>query len=101
MEELFSKLTVLLKALKESKPAQHSGFKIPPIKPNSPPPMSVPPAPIKPIASAPASKKDPQKIAAQIKDGSMSSKTQKVMAPGKVAKSETCTIAKNGQWSLN
>lgn len=44
---------------------------------------------------APDAKKDPKKIAQQIKDGSMSTKTQKVML-----KSETLHIADNGQWSL-
>lgn len=45
---------------------------------------------------APNSKKDPRKVAQQIKDGSMSTKTQKIMF-----KSETLEIHQNGQWTLS
>lgn len=55
--------------------------KIPTIKPPSPPPMTLGAgtAPKIAIGSGPNAKKDPKKVAQQIKDGSMSTKTQKVM----------------------
>lgn len=86
MEELAKKLTQLtelLKALKkpEANKPMHSLPKLPSIKPPPPPSMSPSKsaAPKIAIGSGPNSKKDPKKVAQQIKDGSMSTKTQKVM----------------------
>jgi hypothetical protein len=45
---------------------------------------------------APSSNKDPKKIAQQIKDGSMSTKTQKILT-----KSETIGFLDNGQWFIS
>jgi hypothetical protein len=92
MEQLIKSLVALIKALKTNKPIQNtSSFSIPPLKPIRPPSVAVSAkAPPKPIAPAPNSKKDPKKIAQQIKDGSMSTKTQKLIK-----------VDKNGQWSLD
>jgi hypothetical protein len=90
MEELFNKLTELSDMLKAIKSTQDDvSFKVPPIKGITPPAMTAT-APSKPIAPAPESKKDPKKIAEQIKDGSMSTKTQKPLLK----------IDQKGQWSL-
>lgn len=97
MEELAKKLAQLndlLKAMKkpEAKPL-HSVPSIPPIKPPAPPSMtpSAGAAPKIGTGSGPSAKKDPKKVAQQIKDGSMSTKTQKVMLKAD---------SKTGQWYL-
>lgn len=94
IDELFE----LLKATKKTLvPMPKSPIpSVPPIKPVKPPSM-VPSqtAAAKLPGLAPDAKKNPKKIAQQIKDGSMSTKTQKVMF-----KNETISFAKNGQWSL-
>jgi hypothetical protein len=93
MEELVQKLkqlNELMKAVKQNKPAAPALPSIPAPKQPSPPPMT-PPATTAPKISAgqgPNSKKDPKKIAEQIKNGSMSTKTQKIM------------LKANGQWYL-
>lgn len=98
MEEFTKKLTQLaelLKALKkpEANKPMHTLPTLPAIKPPSPPSMT----PSKGIApkisqgAGPNSKKDPKKVAQQIKDGSMSTKTQKVMLKAD---------SKTGQWYL-
>ena len=75
----------------EAKP-MHTLPTIPAIKPPSPPSMTPGAATAPKIAmgTGPNSKKDPKKVAQQIKDGSMSTKTQKVMLKAD----------KNGQWYL-
>ena len=79
MEELIKKLGKLKDSLKTVN--QPTIPKIPAIKPPSPPPMTMGAgtAPKIAIGSGPNAKKDPKKVAQQIKDGSMSTKTQKVM----------------------
>lgn len=96
MEELTKKLTQLkdlLKALKKPEaPKGPTLPTLPAIKPPAPPSMT----PTKSAApkigtgTGPNAKKDPKKVAQQIKDGSMSTKTQKVMLKAD----------KNGQWRL-
>jgi hypothetical protein len=95
MDELFKKLTQLTDLLKAIKPPSvakgPSIPTIPAIKPPAPPSMAPKAtATTKMPGMTPAGKKDPKKIAQQIKDGSMSTKTQKVMLK----------FDKNGQWSL-
>ncbi len=87
------KLNDLMKALKQlNKPTQPDLPKLPAIK--APPQPSMQPGSIKApkmsSGAGPDSKKDPKKVAEQIKNGSMSTKTQKVML-----KFDT-----NGQWSM-
>jgi hypothetical protein len=96
MEELVKKLEELNKAIKAAKKLN------PQIAPKMPelPSIKAPPQPsMTPSSTAapkigtgegPNSKKDPKKMAQQIKDGTMSTKTQKVMLKA----------AKNGQWTL-
>lgn len=97
MDELFKKLEQLedlLKAVKAmSKPSTPSMPQLPGLKPPGTPPMtsSAAAAPKISHGQGPNSKKDPKKIAQQIKDGSMSTKTQKVML-----KADSVT----GQWYL-
>jgi hypothetical protein len=94
MDELVKKLTQLTDLLKAIKPASTSGTKmptIPPIRPPAPPSLAPKSAPAKIPGMAPSGKKDPKKIAQQIKDGSMSTKSQKVMLK----------FDANGQWKLN
>jgi hypothetical protein len=97
MEELYKKLTQLsdlLKAMKkpEAGPKGPSIPTLPSIKPPPTPSMSSKaPVNAKMPGMSPTAKKDPKKIAQQIKDGSMSTKTQKVMLK----------VEKNGQWSLD
>lgn len=86
MEELAKKLEQLrdlIKAVKmQQQPKPTLGIpKIPEIKPPSPPSLtpSAAAAPKISTGSGPNSKKDPKKVAQQIRDGSMSTKTQKVM----------------------
>ena len=97
MEELSKKLqqlTELLKALKPHQSVLPAVPTIPAIKP--PPPPSLKPS-VKAGSSdkipgmAPTGKKDPKKIAEQIKSGEMSTKTQKVMLKAH----------QNGQWYLD
>lgn len=98
MEELYKKLlelNSLLKAVKPTNP-QPVGFhlpKIPAIRAPASPSMSAPGAAKdgKIPGMAPAGKKDPKKIAEQIKSGEMSTKTQKVMLKAH----------ENGQWYLD
>lgn len=97
MDKLYKKVEAikdLIKALKESGKSHNVPKfpELPSIKgptPPSPIPMK-PPGKVKdmPVGQAPDGKKDPKKIAEQIKNGSMSSKTQKVM------------LKNNGQWYL-
>jgi hypothetical protein len=97
MEELYKKLlelNALMKAVMPTNP-KPVGFSVPKlqgIKPPSIPSMKGPPTSKdgKIPGMAPAAKKDPRKIAEQIKEGSMSTKTQKVMLK----------FDKNGQWEL-
>lgn len=98
MDQMQDKIDELIKALKQSKniisPAPLAT--IPALKPIKAPSMVVsstsnPKLP----APAPDAKKDPKKIAQQIRDGAMSTKTQKIML-----KSETLHISPNGQWTL-
>jgi hypothetical protein len=84
MEELLkrlSKLNDLIKALKPLKPNGPTLPTIPNIKPPPSPTMSPSNAKVPKISNGagPDSKKDPKKVAEQIKNGSMSTKTQKVM----------------------
>lgn len=97
MEQLFKKLlelNELVKAVKaDSKPTGFTVPKLPAITPPAQPSM-------KPSASAakegkipgmaPAGKKDPRKIAEQIKNGQLSNKSQKLMLKAH----------DNGQWYL-
>lgn len=97
MEELakrLEKIRDLLKAMRQSKPLQGPKIpQLPPIKQPSAPSMtpSATAAPKIGTGQGPNSKKDPKKVAQQIKDGSMSTKTQKVML-----KADSVT----GQWYL-
>lgn len=96
MEELSKKLEQLLDLLKTVKKIQANSPALPTIpapKPPAPPSMKVSSAKAPKIGtgSGPDSKKDPKKIAEQIKNGSMSTKTQKVML-----KADSVT----GQWYL-
>lgn len=91
--ELLAKIEELIKALKmQTAPKAPALPTIPAPKQPKPPSMTASPsqAPKIGIGAGPNSKKDPKKIAEQIKNGSMSTKTQKVMLK----------IADNGQWSL-
>ena len=97
MEDLLKKLTQLnslIKAMKQASVAK--GPTLPSIPaPKAPAPPSMTPskgaAPKIGTGAGPNSKKDPKKVAQQIKDGSMSTKTQKVML-----KADSAT----GQWYL-
>lgn len=107
MEELVKKLeqlNELIKAIKAMPPAPPAAAsaqkstlpslpKLPMAKAPPTPSMtpSVAAAPKISSGSGPNSKKDPKKVAQQIKDGSMSTKTQKVMLK---------TDSKTGQWYL-
>ena len=95
MEELLKKISQLLelsKAIKAIKPTNRPTIpQLPGLRPPSTPSMT----PSAPSANKmpginPNSKKDPRKIAEQIKDGSMSTKTQKNMLK----------VEENGQWNL-
>jgi hypothetical protein len=98
MEELIKKLEQLkelIKAVKLQTPAQQNGPKLPQLPtPKQPPTPSMTPSAAKApkigTGAGPDSKKDPKKMAEQIKNGSMSTKTQKIMLK----------VADNGQWSL-
>lgn len=95
LEKKLQELIELAKAIKSTALNSYTGIKqpssssmpsmpsIPSIKPPSPPSMRMRQpsgsSPSKIPGIAPDSKKDPKKIAEQIKDGSMSTKTQKVM----------------------
>ena len=107
MEELHLKVDILCELLKAAradltaqkvfKPNKQT-FKIPEIKaPSTPSTTSVPKTGPKVSSGVvPSGQKDPNRIAAQIASGQMSTKTQKLLA-----QSERLTIAKNGQWSLD
>lgn len=83
MESLKSKLTrlvELIKAINTTNSLGSSMPSIPEIKPPSPPSMKTKlPKNSKIPGVAPSSDKNPKKIAEQIKDGSLSNKTQKIM----------------------
>lgn len=101
MEDLLKKIDELFELLKATKstlvPKSPIPSIIPPIKPVKAPSMIAPKiAGAKLPGVAPDAKKDPKRVAQQIKDGSISTKTQKLMLKG-----ETLSIAKNGQWSLD
>jgi hypothetical protein len=97
MEELakkLQKLKDLIKAIRQSQP--YKGPTLPQIPaPKQPSAPSMTPkaaaAPKIGAGQGPNSKKDPKKVAEQIKNGSMSTKTQKVML-----KADSVT----GQWYL-
>jgi hypothetical protein len=86
MEKLIKSLSDLIKAIKAEKLIHPA---IPTIKQPAPPSMT-PNIPNKMPGVAPEGKKDPRKIAQQLKNGEMSTKTQKIMLK----------TAKNGQWTL-
>lgn len=96
MEDLtkkLEKLNDLLKAIKKLNPPVAPALpKLPTTSPPPPPSMkaSTGQAPKISNGEGPNSKKDPKKVAEQIKNGSMSTKTQKVMLK----------FEKNGQWSM-
>jgi hypothetical protein len=98
MEEFIKKvaqLNELIKAIKTIKANPIKGPTLPTIPaPKAPPTPSLTPsaasAPKIGTGAGPDSKKDPKKVAQQIKDGSMSTKTQKVMLK----------VEHNGQWNL-
>lgn len=96
MDELSKKLEQLIdliKAVKLNKPVSPALPSIPAPKQPAPPSMtpSKSAAPKIGAGEGPNSKKDPKKVAEQIKNGSMSTKTQKVML-----KADSVT----GQWYL-
>lgn len=100
MDSLIKKLeelNVLIKAVKtinsQPKTVGPTLPKLPTPKQPTPPPMtaSSSAAPKIGIGQGPNSKKDPKKVAQQIKDGSMSTKTQNTMLK----------FDSNGQWSLD
>lgn len=81
MEKLVKQLTYLkdlIKAIK-AKSGVATIPALPSIKPPAPPSIKASVKPTKIPGSGPDSKKDPRKVAQQIKDGSMSTKTQKIM----------------------
>lgn len=96
MDELVKKLEQLndlIKAVKKLNPPTGPTLpKLPTASPPPPPPMkaAVGKAPKIGSGAGPDSKKDPKKVAEQIKNGSMSTKTQKTLLK----------VAKNGQWSM-
>jgi len=91
MESLYKKLEELLKAAKAQARPMHPALpKIPEIKPIAAPSASVGSSkPAKMPGINPGSKKDPVKVAQQLKQG----KTQKKVMP-------LLKVDKNGQWSL-
>lgn len=99
MEDLAKKLEQLkelIKAIRQTKQAPIKGPTLPQLPGHRPPPApsmtpSAASAPKISSGAGPNSKKDPKKVAQQIKDGSMSTKTQKVML-----KADSVT----GQWYL-
>ena len=106
MEELVKKLKQLIETIRLEKGLSDAGSAylkaklkmpkmptLPAIKPPAPPSMtpSKSAAPKIGIGTGPSAKKDPKKVAQQIKDGSMSTKTQKVMLKAD---------SKTGQWYL-
>lgn len=96
MEELIKKLEKLNDLLKALKKPAIKAPALPTIPEHRPPPAPsmTPPKGAEPKISSgagPNSKKDPRKVAQQIKDGSMTTKTQKIML-----KADSVT----GQWYL-
>ena len=94
MEALAKKLEHLRDLIKAIRQTQMSTMPtIPAIKPPNAPSLTPTKAaaPKIGIGTGPNSKKDPKKVAQQIKDGSMSTKTQKVMLKAD---------SKTGQWFL-
>lgn len=96
MEELSKKLEKLIDLIKAIKLNKPTGPVLPSIpSPKQPAPPSMTPsaaaAPKIGTGEGPSSKKDPKKVAEQIKNGSMSTKTQKVMLKAD---------SKTGQWYL-
>ena len=105
MEELQLKIDTLCELLKAARAdltrqkvlkPKTQAFKIKEIKaPPIPSTSSAPKTgPKVSLGETPNSKKDPNRIAAQIASGQMSTKTQKLL------QSERLTVAKNGQWAL-
>lgn len=96
MDELVKKLEQLNDLLKTIKklnpPTQPALPKLPTASPPPPPPLKAPAGQAPKISNGegPNSKKDPKKVAEQIKNGSMSTKTQKILLK----------FEKNGQWSM-
>lgn len=96
MDELVKKLEQLndlLKTIKKLNPTTAPALpKLPSASPPPPPPMKAPMGQAPKISNGegPNSKKDPKKVAEQIKNGSMSTKTQKTLLK----------VDKNGQWSM-
>jgi hypothetical protein len=87
-------LNDLLKAIKKLNPPTGPTLpKLPGASPPPPPPMkaAIGQAPKISNGEGPNSKKDPKKVAEQIKNGSMTTKTQKVMLKAD---------SKTGQWYL-
>lgn len=79
MDELVKKLSNIRDLIKAIKASTSPIQSIPAIKPPSPPSMTPKANTTKMPGVNPNSKKDPRKVAQQIKDGSMSTKTQKIM----------------------
>lgn len=99
MQSLFKKISELLNLLKAVTPKQVGAPAIPQlpvVKPPAPPPMKASVSGTKMPGISPDSKKDPRKVAQQIKDGSISTKTQKLMFKGE----ECLKVDKNGQWAI-
>lgn len=92
MEELAKKLNQLVALIKAVKVVAGPSIpQIPAIKQPAPPSLNPPKTITAKIPGiSPDSKKDPKKVAQQIKDGSMSTKTQKIMLK----------FDENGQWKL-
>lgn len=98
MQDLWHKIDELIKALIATKYTNLVGHlpKLPEIKQIKPLAINKPTVKEAKLPGlAPDSKKNPKKIAEQIKNGSMSSKTEKLLT-----KSENITFNKVGQWFL-
>lgn len=99
MESLVKKIQQLLDLVKAVTPKQVGAPAIPQlpvVKPPASPSMKASIKGTKLPGISPDSKKDPRKVAQQIKDGSISTKTQKLMFKGE----ECLKVDKNGQWSI-
>lgn len=94
MKDLFKSVETiknLIKAIRTVAPVGHTIPTLPSIKPPAPPSLTPKANLTKMPGVNPQSNKDPKKIAEQIKNGSMSTKTKKVML-----KADSVT----GQWYL-
>ena len=99
MESLSNKVKEILDLIKAIRVESNIGNipSLPKIRPPAPPSMTPKLGnKTKLPGVAPTTQKDPKKIAQQIKDGSMSTKTQKIMLKGE----ECLKVEANGQWSL-